>query len=221
MFYSAEWRGGKVLYTLSLVTGRDVQWLSSQLRTEGPRPRLTPSSESSLCWPGCAQLTPSSEHKQSAAPTRASQPTGSWWNLLGRAEKCRVTEHNPGLPLAAGQVLGPSLASFIRGLSGAYKISYLIKFEKSYDSLQWHIYMKHWRTKLKYHKQSMNTLKVSFYKIITHTRLRAMLDNLASVLELANSQLLHDYGIRVSILFSAKTRRCILGPYCLLERVEK
>ena len=67
----------------------------------------------------------------------------------------------------------------------------------------------------------MNTLKVSFYKIITHTRLRAMLDNLASVLELANSQLLHDYGIRVSILFSAKTRRCILGPYCLLERVEK
>lgn len=47
----------------------------------------------------------------------------------------------------------------------------------------------------------MNTLKVSFYNIITRTRLRAMLDNLASVLELAISQLLHlnDYGIRVSI----------------------
>ena len=37
----------------------------------------------------------------------------------------------------------------------------------------------------------MNTLEVSFYNIIAHTRLRAMLDNLASVLELANSQLLH------------------------------
>lgn len=41
--------------------------------------------------------------------------------------------------------------------------------------------------------------KVLFYNIITHTRLRAILEGLASWLELAISQLLlcMDYGIKV------------------------
>ena len=161
-------RRRKGLYSLSLVTGRDLQWLSSQLRTEGPRPRLTPSPVLNPPSADCAQLTPSSEHKQSAAPTPSQLPH---WQLMEPARPRREvprhwTQSWPLIGCWSGNrpVIGQIHAGSVRGM-------YNSLFNKIFESLS--IVCKTIfsgnTNKIQISPTNNEYYEVSFYKIITHT----------------------------------------------------